>query len=325
MMHPLLGLSSMLIVLLTGALLLGVLRRMRGWARRRDLQLLVLAAPVVSLGLGLGSLHHFTGRICFVGAPPWDYRLGVALPLWMGLIALGGLIAGLLRLALMYRVLSQRGAPAGAEVQAVAARLADHLGVARPCVRLCAYGRPLALTYGLLRPTVLLSSWIVERLDPSELEAVLAHELGHVARRDYLVVWLATMLRDAFVYLPTSWAAHRQLLREKEPACDDLAVGATRRPLALASALAKVWQPALDGPHISLAQPLTERGDAIAGRIERLLRVPQPAAGTARARLVALGVGMWALAALLALQGANIALLLAPMGCGPSSPLGKLL
>ena len=57
-----------------------------------------------------------------------------------------------------------------------------------------------------------------------------------------LVIWFATVLRDAFFYLPTSRVAYHQLQHEKELACDDLAVGVTHWPLALASALAKAWQ-----------------------------------------------------------------------------------
>jgi hypothetical protein len=99
--HTLLGLSSVLLVVLGSALALLLLRRLSGWARRRDLQLVVLAAPVVSLGLGLLGLHHFAGRACFLGTPPWDYTVGAALPVVMGLVALGGLGLGLVRFALL--------------------------------------------------------------------------------------------------------------------------------------------------------------------------------------------------------------------------------
>ncbi len=85
-------------------------------------------------------------------------------------------------------------------------------------------------------------TWMIEHLDRRELEAVLAHELEHAARHDSLVIWFATVLRDAFFYLPTSRVAYHQLQHEKELACDDLAVGVTHWPLALASALAKAWQ-----------------------------------------------------------------------------------
>ena len=323
-MHTLLGLSSLLLVALGGWLALGVLRGRGRWSHRRDLQFLILAAPVVSLALGLGGLHHFANRACFLGAPPWDYTIGMALPLGMGVVALGGLGLGLLRLALMARLVAQRGTPAGPELTSLASRLAERLGAPRPRVRLCAYDRPLALTSGLLHPTVLLSTWMVKQLDQHELESVLAHELGHVARRDYLVVWLATLLRDAFCYLPTNWAAYGQLQREKEPACDDLAIRATNRPLALASALAKVWHHRLGGPSLVAAQPLVETGDAIEQRIERLLAAPDAATARPQSRALALSVGTSALVGLFALEAANVAVMLAPMGCGPISTLGKL-
>jgi hypothetical protein len=45
------------------------LRRLRGWSRRRDAQLLVWRAPVVILGVGIGAGRHSTGRVCLLGAP----------------------------------------------------------------------------------------------------------------------------------------------------------------------------------------------------------------------------------------------------------------
>lgn len=324
-MHPLLGLSSLLIVVLGSYAGLSGLAHVRDWSLRRDVQLAILTAPVVSLGLGLLALHHFTGRVCFLGAPPWDYRLGVLLPLVMTLVALAGLGLGLVRMVLMYCVVARRGVPAGAEMRSRTACLADRLGVPRPRVRLVPHDRPLAITYGLRSPTVLLSSWMVAHLDRHELEAVIAHELGHVVRRDFLVVWLATLLRDAFAYLPTSHTAYQGLQREKEIACDEIAVVATSRPLALASALGKVWQRSLGGPPAGVAQALMGTGGPVADRLERLLALPETAARAPRPRLTGIGVGASALAALLALQAVNFSVLLTPMGCGPTSPVGRLL
>ena len=323
-MHTLLGLSSVLLVVLGGSLALGILCRSDGWAQRRELQFLVLAAPVVSLGLGIGGLHHFAGQVCFLGAPPWDYTLGVALPLGMGLVALAALGLGLARLVLMDRLVRHKGWRADPDLQGLASRLAERVGVAPPRLLVCAYDRPLALACGLFSPTLLLSTWMVERLDQRELESVLAHELGHVARRDYLMVWLATVLRDAFFYLPTSWAAYRQLQREKEVACDDLAIAATNRPLALASALAKVWEQAVGRRTVAIAQSLVGAGGAIEGRIERLLAGPVPAAPASRSRSIAVGIGSLALVGLLMLEGVNVVVMLTPMGCGPASPLRTL-
>ncbi len=79
-MHLLLGLSSILLVMLGSCLILGILHRVGAWSQRRDVQCLVLAVPIVSLMLGIGGLHHFTGRACLSQAPSWDSSLGVALP-----------------------------------------------------------------------------------------------------------------------------------------------------------------------------------------------------------------------------------------------------
>lgn len=328
-MHTLLALSAVLLVIVGATLALRLLPRLADWEGRRQVQLLVLAAPVLSLAVALGAVSHFAGHVCFLGVPPWDYTLGLALPLGMAAVALGGLALGVVRFGLMTRIFADRGVPAHGELQTLADTLAVQVGAPRARVLLCPLDRPLALASGLWRPTILLSTWTLDHLDRRELEAVLAHELGHIARRDYLAVWLATVLRDAFCYLPTSWAAYGQLHREKELACDDLAVRVTRRPLALASALAKVWQPALARSAPYLAQPFDGVGGSIESRIERLLARPIPSANgslspAARPRFRPIAVTGSALAALVVLQGANAALLLAPMGCGPASALARL-
>lgn len=316
-MHPLVGLSSLFLVMLGGLFLLWVLRCLPDWPWRRDLQLTVLAAPLASLGLGVSGLYHLSGQICFITTPPWDYTLGVALPVAMALVAAGGLGLGLARHCFMAWRVERRGLSARPELQALADLLAKQLGATRCRLLFYIYDRPLAFTYGLFRPKVLLSTWMAEHLDQRELEAVLAHELAHAARRDYLVVWLATVLRDAFFYLPTSWVAYRQLQREKELACDDLAAAATSRPLALASALGKVWHQAAGGSNLATAQPLVGAGGLIESRIARLLRAPSYSVTRPRSRRIALGIAGSGLAGLLALEALSIAAILVPMGCGP--------
>lgn len=327
-MHLLLGLSSTLLVMLGGLLTLGILQRVGSWSQRRGVQCLVLAAPIISLTLGIGGLHHFSGRACLLQAPSWDALFGDALPVAMGVVAFGALSLGIARLALMAWMVTRCGAVIDPELQSLADGLSVRLGSPRCRVLLRVYDRPQAFTSGVFRPTVLLSTWMVEHLDRREVEAVLAHELGHAARRDYLVIWLATVLRDAFFYVPASWAAYRQLQREKEFACDDTVVGMTRRPLALASALAKVLLHAVEEPQLArfgMAQTLVRLDEPVNDRIERLLATPRPATSASRAsKKSGLRSSLPALAGLLLLEGVNLALILALMGCGPVVLLGKL-
>jgi len=328
-MHTLVLLSSILLVVLGGYVVLGCLPGVDNWRQRRRLQVLVLAAPGATLGVGLAGLYHFDSRICFLTAPAWDHALGTATPLVMGIVALGATGLGALRLGLLSWAVVHRSVPAAPELQALADRLADRLGAPRPRVRVCASDQPLALSCGLRFPTLLVSTWMLRHLDAREFEAVLAHEVGHAARRDYLVVWLTTVLRDAFFYLPTSRVAYHQLQGEKELACDDLAAATTGRPLALASALAKTWGEAL-GPLMSRVAPAFAGYERpIEERIERLLQRAQlePAlsvSGPACARSA--GLGASALVSLVMLQVAGITImLLNPMACGPASPLWRVL
>ncbi len=319
-MHTLLSLSSILFITLGCYLTLGILDNLGDWSQRRDVQCLVLAAPIISLGISLGGL-------CLRSAPLWDSLLGVALPFAMGLVALGALGLGMVRLVLMARVIARIGGAVDPELQVLADDLAKRLGTARSRVLLCSYDRPLALTCGLRRPTMLLSTWMVEHLDHRELEAVLAHKLEHVARHDYLVIWLATVLRDAFFYMPTSWIAYRQLQDEKDLACDDLVVGTTHRPLALASALAKVWLHALDESTFACfrtPKSFVGVGKSISGRIERLLTIPAPTVNLQRSHPGFFRISIPALIMLLLPGTANVALMFALMGCGPTMLLGKL-
>jgi len=324
--HTVLVSSSILLVLSGGSVLLRILRHIRNWSQRRMVQFFVLTMPVVTLGLGVGGLHHFSRRFFLVGIAPWDVIFGVVLPFVMTGIALGALCLGVVRLFLMRRVVSQRGIPASLALQRAVHILAQRLRTTTPHVLICMYDRPLALTSGIFRPTVLLSTWMLKHLDQRELEAALAHELEHVARRDYLVIFLATLLRDAFFYMPASRAVYQQLQQEKELVCDEVAVGVTQRPLALASALTKVWLHAVEGSWLSkwsLAQPLIEVGGALHRRIERLLAFDDSMVDNQSVGVVNLGMSLSAFVASLLVQGGNLLIILALRGCTPLALLGK--
>jgi Zn-dependent protease with chaperone function len=317
-MSGLFVLCGLTMVVLSNMLALAVLQRYQQWPWRRELQLFVLAAPAVGLGVTMATHAGCLAAPCGSSVPPWLAAAGTMMTIVVVMVALGGVGLALTRLGLMAYSVKHRALAPEPALRSTAERLAVRLGAPQPRVLLCAYERPLALTYGLWRPTILLSSWMVEHLDRRELEAVLAHELAHAARHDYLVIWLATMLRDAFCYLPTSWAAYRQLHQEKESACDDVAVSVTRRPLGLASALAKVWHQTLGDSVPGVAQPLVEPGETLEVRITRLLDAPGEAAALADCHAHRRGSGIAALGGLLALGAVGMIAVLVLMGCAPA-------
>ncbi len=302
------------------------------WPWRREIQLFVLIVPLVGLLFGLQSLRNMQGCIggsansaglaqgmCAFGGAMFSERMAELdglMTLGMASLVIGAITLGILRHLLLVRFMRRSTLAAPSDLQALAARLAMRLGIPQPEMRLRVSDQPLALTYGLRRSTLVLSTWMVERFDPDELEAALAHELAHIARRDYPVLWLATICRDAFCYLPTSWIALTQLRSEKEVACDDLAIGVTHSSLGLASALAKVWQHAIVAPPSSLAQSLADASDVIEGRITRLLEPSQPLSYHRSRHLRSLRVRITAVAGLL-FAGTLLTLAgLTAMGCG---------
>ncbi len=273
-MHTLLGISSLLFTLVGGFFLLAVLKHVNDWAQRRTFHLIILTMPLLTLGVGVDGLYHLIWHLCLVRVPFWDLLFGIIVSFALEVIAVGACVLALVRLVVITLLMKRRCLPATSELQHHVASLAQHLQVPSPPILLYASVHPLALTSGILHPTIVLSPWMLEHLDAQELDAVLTHELGHIARHDMLVIWLATLLRDAFFYLPTSRIAYRALQYEKELMCDDLSIRVTQRPLDLASALAKVWLNTLEESPLfstTLAQPLVGAEAAINGRIERLL------------------------------------------------------
>jgi len=291
--------------------------------------------PLVAVGLGLSLFHYLLLHLCALlprssaalldsAFPTW---LDNALPISIGIVALGAICFGGIRLLLLARVVRRSGAYHHTELQQYANDLAQRLGTVRPRVFLCFHDRPLAFTYGIFRPTILLSTWMVKQLDQHELDAVLAHELEHVARFDYLIILLATILHDTFFYLPTSRKAYCQLQQEKELICDDLAVHATKRPLALASALTKVWLHRIDTPLCAViggVQLLAEGRTLTDYRINRLLDAP-PLISIQPSRIRILGTSISIVLAFACVQGISSILLLAVMNCNPLALFGKLL
>ncbi len=154
-------------------------------------------------------------------APPSQWSLAL---LVIGLWVLGVASLLLLLLARLFRMHRQvkRGAPAPAWIGQAVARYRTTLGVRLPVrVRLVPGNQSPALM-GLLRPTILLPQGALENLREDQLRAVLAHEIAHVKRWDFVVNWAQVLLGIAYFFHPLLWFANREMRRERELACDDL-------------------------------------------------------------------------------------------------------
>lgn len=108
-------------------------------------------------------------------------------------------------------------------------------------VRLLATSRlEVPAVVGWLRPVVLVPVSCFTGLPAAQLEALLAHELAHVRRNDYLANLLAALVEILLFFHPAvRWMAARTR-QEREHCCDDLAVDACGDRLTYARALAGI-------------------------------------------------------------------------------------
>ena len=157
-------------------------------------------------------------RLAALARPGMDY-LAVLQRVWIaGIIAsLAILLIGMLRLAWLamhaHRITSGRW-------HTLAAEVSREYGLRRP-IALLQSGHPsLLVTWGVARPKVILPSAAEEWTD-ERARVVLAHELAHIRRGDWIVQLSAEFLRAFYWFNPLLWVACRRLRLESEHACDD--------------------------------------------------------------------------------------------------------
>jgi beta-lactamase regulating signal transducer with metallopeptidase domain len=149
------------------------------------------------------------------------------------------------------------------------AAIAERLHIRRP-VRLAVSAiAEVPSAIGWLRPVVLVPASVFTGLAASQIEALLAHELAHIRRHDYLVNLLQSAIETLLFYHPAVWWVGRQIRTERENCCDDLAVEICGDRLLYAGALAE-----LEGMRQAMPQfAMAASGGSLRERIERLLRV----------------------------------------------------
>ncbi|MBP1207151.1 beta-lactamase regulating signal transducer with metallopeptidase domain [Duganella sp. 1411] len=124
------------------------------------------------------------------------------------------------------------------------------------------------ITAGCWRPIVLVPAALVTGMAPNLLEALLAHELAHIKRRDYLINLIQSAVEIVLFYHPSVWALSRRIRVEREQIADDLAVSMLGQPQVLAKALSELDQFQFDTTQLAHAA----HGGNLMSRIKRLLR-----------------------------------------------------
>jgi beta-lactamase regulating signal transducer with metallopeptidase domain len=194
---------------------------------------------------------------------PWFFAFWIAGVAALSVYQLGGLVQA--------RRLKVRGTrPVPERWEEVVADLGRRLGVGRAVRILESCAVPVPAVVGWLRPVVLVPASALTGLAPHQLETILAHELAHVRRHDYLVNLLQTVVETLLFYHPVVWWVSRIVRQEREHCCDDLAVAVCGDRLLYARALADLEGLRAPSPRLAMASD----GGSLLARIRRLAGVP---------------------------------------------------
>lgn len=270
--------AALLVCLLSGALYLPVRRFLRGLppAAAADLLLAFASAPALA-GLALvllalaPSLAHLVGigidhchehghhaHFCVTHAALWT---GSGMD-WLVLLVAGGAVVAFAG-DLPRRLWQTRGIALALEALALPSP-------APMSWRVVDMDRPLALTAGLIRPRIYLSTRLLNALSPAELAAVVGHEQAHRRRRD-AVRQLAAEALSRLHLAPIRRRLLADLSLASERACDEEAAFSSNGRLCVAGTLLKVARlNATQSPMDALLPTMT--GADLEARIEALLR-----------------------------------------------------
>jgi beta-lactamase regulating signal transducer with metallopeptidase domain len=212
-----------------------------------------------------------------------DERLDAALPVLVGLWGLGVALLSVRVLggfALAQRIARSGHPTTSAGLAEAMARLCRAMRISRPVRLLESVRVEVPTVVGWLRPVILFPAATLAGLTPAQLEVVLAHELAHVRRLDYLVNLLQTAVETLLFYHPAVWWVSYRVRVEREHCCDDAAVAACGDALAYARALTDLEGLRLTGAGLAMAAD----GGSLVHRVGRLVgKPPSQATGGSRA------------------------------------------
>jgi TonB family protein len=214
---------------------------------------------MVNLTVTAPPMRH-VDRFALVGA--W------AVPLWsLGVLFFSArMIWGCRQIAALKRL----GEPAGEKVLSLIASHAERMRVSKP-IRVLVSALPNGPSVvGWLRPVILLPAAAIAGLTPPQLEAVLAHEMAHIRRHDYLVNLLQMAVEALLFYHPAVWWISGRIRAEREFCCDDLVVRTCRDAVGYARALSILERLRLEAPEPALGST----GGPLLQRIQRIVGAP---------------------------------------------------
>jgi beta-lactamase regulating signal transducer with metallopeptidase domain len=225
----------------------------------------VTAVVAVPAAIGLRTGARATGTIAprTIGSPVRWFPLLVVLWLTGVAVLTTRTAVGWLRVRRIHR---DTLALTPSRWQTTATRLAAVFGIGRRIHVAESDFVDAPAVVGWFRPVVVIPVAAFSNLSTAQVEAILAHELAHVRRHDYLVNLVQTAAETLLFYHPAVWWLSQRLRVEREHCCDDVALSVCGDALEYAEALA-----AIETRRAVPAMALAANAGSLVHRVRRIL------------------------------------------------------
>lgn len=131
------------------------------------------------------------------------------------------------------------------------------------------------ITFGFLKPIILVPIGLINQLSESEVEAILLHELAHIKRHDFLINILQNCIEITLFYHPVIWWISGKVREIREECCDDMAISIQQNKATYAATLVQVQRYSLTSK-INLVMTATGKKGQLTKRVHRLFTEKTP-------------------------------------------------
>lgn len=230
---------------------------------------LLLSAPASEV-----AAHSQTAAVALAMSPESMLSSAQAMPLIFALWLSGVLILSYQLVRDWHQLVevTQTDAAGLPQLDATLDRLSRALQVPAGVRMVEAVHATVPMVVGVLKPIIVIPSSVLLGLTPRELELIIAHELGHLKRKDHLINYLLIAAETLLFFHPVVYVLTRTIRHERELCCDDLVISTFNDRVTYAHALSKLETlRALDLYSVSALQLAAADGPLVT-RIARLVR-----------------------------------------------------
>jgi beta-lactamase regulating signal transducer with metallopeptidase domain len=144
------------------------------------------------------------------------------------------------------------------------------LKISRPVRMLESINVSIPITIGYVKPVILMPIGMLTGLPANQIGAIIAHELAHIYRDDYLINIIQSVGEIILFYHPAVWWISHKIRTERENSCDDIAISVCGDTLTFAKALANLEEVKMKNRQFALA---LKSNKSLMGRIKRIVKI----------------------------------------------------